>query len=214
MSNETAPPAPEQAPTPPPTEKPAAGREYLAQSDRTMKLQGREYLQVAHRVYAFRLDYPISTGWRITTLIESGSIGEGSVVILGTVINPEGDVVAAARKAGSKGGPFKDWFEKAETGAIGRALGLCGYGTLMALDDDDENSICDAPQDRRSTQPPAAKAASPRPAAAAPAGGGEVVNCLTCKKPLTEARKKFCDAKSVPYTHPEPACQVKAEEAK
>src|SRR5213082_2072502 len=43
---------------------------------------------------------------------------------------------------------FPDFIEKAETGAIGRALAELGYGTQFAPDLDDQHRIVDAPVDR------------------------------------------------------------------
>lgn len=41
---------------------------------------------------------------------------------------------------------FRDYFEKAETKAIGRALAALGYGTLFALELDEGEAIADTPQ--------------------------------------------------------------------
>lgn len=43
---------------------------------------------------------------------------------------------------------FPDYIEKAETGAVGRALAALGYGTQFAPDLDEEHRIVDAPVDR------------------------------------------------------------------
>jgi hypothetical protein len=43
---------------------------------------------------------------------------------------------------------FEDYGEKAETGAIGRALAALGYGTQFAPELDEEHRIVDAPVDR------------------------------------------------------------------
>src|SRR5438105_11900744 len=47
---------------------------------------------------------------------------------------------------------FEDYGEKAETGAIGRALAGLGYGTQFAPELDEEHRIVDAPVDRRTSQ--------------------------------------------------------------
>ena len=43
---------------------------------------------------------------------------------------------------------FPDYIEKSETGAIGRALAACGFGTQFApdLDEIDANRFVDSPQ--------------------------------------------------------------------
>jgi len=48
---------------------------------------------------------------------------------------------------------FEDYGEKAETGAIGRALAGLGYGTQFAPELNEEHRIVDAPVDRVSVKP-------------------------------------------------------------
>ena len=43
---------------------------------------------------------------------------------------------------------FPDYIEKAETGAIGRALAMCGYGTLQAPEFDEQDRLADAPLEK------------------------------------------------------------------
>lgn len=50
---------------------------------------------------------------------------------------------------------FADFGEKAETGAIGRALAALGYGTQFAPELDEQHRIVDAPVDRSTSTPPA-----------------------------------------------------------
>ncbi len=50
-----------------------------------------------------------------------------------------------------KAASFGDWLEKAETGAIGRALAALGYGTQFTGDEfDEQHRIVDAPVERKS----------------------------------------------------------------
>jgi hypothetical protein len=58
-----------------------------------------------------------------------------------------GTVIATARKKETEIG-FPDYIEKAETGAIGRALAMCGYGTLQALECDEQDRLADAPVEK------------------------------------------------------------------
>jgi hypothetical protein len=48
---------------------------------------------------------------------------------------------------------FADYGEKAETGAIGRALAALGYGTAFAPELDEEHRIVDAPAEVRTQSP-------------------------------------------------------------
>jgi hypothetical protein len=56
---------------------------------------------------------------------------------------------------------FPDYYEKAETGAIGRALAALGYGTQFAPELDEQHRIVDAPVDRQpvTAEPPKVPAA-------------------------------------------------------
>ncbi len=57
---------------------------------------------------------------------------------------------------------FSEYGEKAETGAIGRALAALGYGTQFTGDELDEGEhIVDAPVERNTSTPPAESNASP-----------------------------------------------------
>lgn len=58
-----------------------------------------------------------------------------------------GTVIAIARKKETEIG-FPDYIEKAETGAIGRALAVWGYGTLQAPEFDEQDRLADAPVDK------------------------------------------------------------------
>jgi hypothetical protein len=109
-----------------------------------LNLKGKAYLPVAARVVWFRQEFGIETGWEIRTACVEGSFKEGYAVYRAEVVNPEGRVVATGTNAEDKGG-FVDFVMKAETGAIGRALATCGYGTMAALD---EGEVVDAPIQR------------------------------------------------------------------
>lgn len=106
----------------------------------TIKLSGRDYLQVAYRVVEFRRDNPTAT-----ILTETRKIDD-ELFAFATVAN-DGVVLATAHKMvkrGGKGPAAQFPLETAETGAIGRALALCGYGTLGG-DLDEGDQIADAP---------------------------------------------------------------------
>ncbi len=106
-------------------------------------LKGKDYLPVAPRVVLFRADHP---NWSIVT--EPVQVGD-EWYIRAAVTNENGDIQSTAHKRVRKNGkgPAAEWpLETAETGAVGRALALCGYGTLAGdLDEGDE--IADAPQE-------------------------------------------------------------------
>lgn len=115
--------------------------------NQTIKLQGKEYFQVAGRIVEFRRDNP-----------EHGIHSEPRLVndvwhMYAWITDPSGQrIVANGYKRiryDAKGPAGQNPVETAETGAIGRALGLMGYGTLGG-DFDEGDQIADAPVTPRS----------------------------------------------------------------
>lgn len=107
-----------------------------------IQLKGKDYLQVAQRLVWFREEKP---DWRILT--EFISLSEGFAIAKAQIVNEQGCVMATAHKREDQS-HFPDFMEKAEAGAIGRALAYCGYGTQFCADELDEGErIVDAPQD-------------------------------------------------------------------
>jgi hypothetical protein len=124
------------------------GRKMTMRSYKTTKgtelpllnLRGKEYLEVKYRLVWFREDHP---DWSIET--ELVSVTDVSAYAKATVRDDKGRVIATSHKYESIQG-FPDFIEKAETGAIGRALALIGYGTQFCADELDEGKrIVDAP---------------------------------------------------------------------
>lgn len=108
-----------------------------------LNLKGKDYLQVPHRVLWFREERP---NWRIVT--EYVCITETSAFAKATILDESGAIVATSHKYEDKQG-FGDFREKAETGAIGRALALCGFGTAFAMElEESHERIVDSPQQR------------------------------------------------------------------
>jgi hypothetical protein len=101
-----------------------------------------DYLPVAARIAWFRKDHPY---WSIITKVEKW--GDKAVVMKAVIKDMLGDVIATARKKETEAG-FPDYIEKAETGAIGRALAMCGYGTLQAPEFDEQDRLADAPAEK------------------------------------------------------------------
>jgi len=120
-----------------------------------MDLKGKPYLQVAHRLVWFREEHP---DWTIMTEFPEVNTEKRYVIAKATVTTPLGQVIATAHKTESAAG-FADYLEKAETGAIGRALALCGYGTQFAPEIDEGERIVDSPVDLPHRSP-----TSPHPA--------------------------------------------------
>jgi hypothetical protein len=107
-----------------------------------IRVQGnREYLPVAQRLVWFREAHP---DWGIETKIEVLDIDAGVAVFSATVSDESGRVRAKATKMETAKG-FADFIEKAETGSIGRALALCGFGTQFAPELEEGERLVDSP---------------------------------------------------------------------
>src|SRR5437763_7005412 len=70
----------------------------------------------------------------------------GLAVFHAVVKDGKGGIATGTKS--EKAASFPDYIEKAETGAIGRALAALGYGTQFAPDLDEQHRIVDAPVDR------------------------------------------------------------------
>jgi hypothetical protein len=112
---------------------------------------GADYLEVKWRLVWFREDHP---KWGIQT--ELKEFTSDVAMVKATIRNEEGLYIAQAHKICSARS-FGNYLEKAETGAIGRALAICGYGTQFSDEELDEGDIVDAPvscsQEQVSGQP-------------------------------------------------------------
>lgn len=110
-------------------------------NEKITKIKGKDYLEVKWRIVWMREEHP---NWSIETDLIERVPGKGALV-KAVIKNDEGRVMAQAHKMETRSG-FADYLEKAETGAIGRALAMCGYGTQFTGDELDEGKrIVDAP---------------------------------------------------------------------
>ena len=96
------------------------------------------YLPVATRIAWFRKEHSY---WSIITDVEQ--LADKAVVMKAKNKDMTGTVIATERKKETEAG-FPDYIEKAETGAIGRALAMCGYGTLQAPEFEKQDRLADA----------------------------------------------------------------------
>ena len=134
---------------------------WTPSGDDFVSLKGKAYLPARRRIQWMRgLPVP-HPDWTIDTeivehvpgtLTKAGPVGVGKVeggfaVIRANVFDAEGRLIATGLKS-EYSGNFTDYLEKAETGAIARALAVAGYGTESAIDLDEgvaEGRIADAP---------------------------------------------------------------------
>lgn len=129
------------------------------------KVNGGDYLEVKWRLVWFRTDHP--DGEIQTELV---SLESGNAIFRARVAIPGG---GAATGFGSEtADDFRDYIEKAETKALGRALAALGYGTQFCPDFEfgaQQNRVVDSPIDLRGTRAvreqrgePAGNPATPR----------------------------------------------------
>ena len=120
-----------------------------------LNLKGKQYLEVKYRLVWFREEHPM---WSIETQLVS--VTDTSAYAKATIRDDTGRIISTSHKFESVQG-FPDFIEKAETGAIGRALALIGYGTQFCADELDEGKrIVDAPAEL-TRRAPAAAASKP-----------------------------------------------------
>lgn len=105
--------------------------------------ENHQYLDVKYRLLWFRQIYP--EGY-----IETHEIQVTDKYARIEAVVYDKDPAAGGKKLG-KGrrqvfaSDFRDYLEKAETQAIGRALAVCGFGTQFCDDLDEEDTVADSP---------------------------------------------------------------------
>lgn len=107
-------------------------------NERLMDLKGKQYLQVMWRLVWFRDEKP---DWCIDTKLES--LSDTHAVFSAKIYDDEGRMKSAGYGSESVK-DFRDFIEKAETKAVGRALAMLGYGTQFAPEMDEGERIVDS----------------------------------------------------------------------
>src|SRR6266700_198268 len=143
------------------------------------KLQNKEYLEIKWRIAWFRDKYP--QGSIETTLLHI-DLEKQLAVFKATVKDTEGGIGEGHGSETVK--DFRDFIEKAETKAIGRALAALGYGTQFAPELDEGERIVDAPVQRKVSEKPATSPVTrlasnpPTPSTQTPSASSEEVEKL------------------------------------
>ena len=151
-----------------------------------MDIKGKKYLQVAHRVVWFREEH---NDWGIETEVKRE---ENQTIGRAIIKDSSGRIIATATKFEDAKG-FSDHTEKAETGAIGRALALCGYGTQFTTDLDEGERLADSPVEKKSPVNVNTNTPLPKVAQTTSAGSAEKISNPTCPK---------CGGKTRPSIYP------------
>lgn len=108
---------------------------------KTTDIKGKDYAEVNQRIKAFRMVYP--QGSLPTEII---SIENGTVIMKCTVLDEDGRILSTGHAYEKENSTFinkTSYIENCETSAVGRALGLAGFGidTSVASYEEVENAI-------------------------------------------------------------------------
>ena len=152
------------------SDSPTPIREAFDPARHLSRVNGAAYLDVEHRIAWFRDRFP--DGRIETDLLDHGpgwAIFRAAVTAIG-----EGGVLSgrATGHGSETADDFRDYLEKAETKAIGRALAALGFGTQFVInhEDDAPRRVEDAPVAIRTPAPaPPPAPDAPWPSDAAPA---------------------------------------------
>lgn len=132
----------------------------------TTDIKGKEYAEVNQRIKAFRMCYPNGT---ITTEIINM---ENGVVTMKAVISNEDRVVIGTGYAQEKENSTfinkTSYIENCETSAVGRALGMCGFGIDTSIASYEEVMNAIENQKEEPKKPTYQKKAQPKETSQAP----------------------------------------------
>lgn len=120
---------------------------------KAIDIKGKEYVEVNQRIKAFRMVYPMGT-------IETEMISNenGVCIFRATISDDECHVLATGTAYEKEDSTFinkTSYIENCETSAVGRALGMCGFGidTSIASAEEVKNAIANQDQDVKKASP-------------------------------------------------------------
>lgn len=116
---------------------------------KTTDIKGKDYAEVNQRIKAFRMVYP--QGGLPTEII---SLANGVVIMKCTVLDDKGNVLATGTAYEKENSTFinkTSYIENCETSAVGRALGMAGFGidTSVASAEEVQNAIINQEKDEK-----------------------------------------------------------------
>ena len=116
---------------------------------KTTDVKGKEYAEVNQRIQAFRSLLP--NGSIETEII---SVENGVVIMKAVVRNEEGNVLGIGHAYEKENSTFinkTSYIENCETSAVGRALGMCGFGIETSIASYEE--VANAIKNQEETKP-------------------------------------------------------------
>lgn len=116
---------------------------------KTTDIKGKEYAEVNQRIKAYRMVYPNGT---IRTKL--AKLENGICVFMAEVTNNDGDVIATGTAYEKENSTYinkTSYIENCETSAVGRALGMAGFGidTSVASAEEVANAIENQKEDKK-----------------------------------------------------------------
>lgn len=108
--------------------------EKIVEANATIKttpLKGKDYAEVNQRIKAFRMVHPNGA---ITTDIFS--LENGVVTMRATIYDDDHNIIGTGTAQEKEGSSFinkTSFIENCETSAVGRALGMCGFGIDISV---------------------------------------------------------------------------------
>ncbi|MBC8143896.1 MAG: hypothetical protein H7Y38_20885 [Armatimonadetes bacterium] len=178
-----------------------------------ISLKGKDYLPVAARLIWFRQEHP---DWSIITTPVEINLEKQYAIFSASIMNADGKIIATGTKMETVK-DFGDYLEKSETGSVGRALAMCGYGTQFAPELAEGGRLADSPQGGRFAPRPGGgnfnRAAPPvRPNGN---GNGNGMNEVRPPMPMTAPDEPAFDAPRTerPVERPAPVAQRPPQDA-
>lgn len=116
---------------------------------KTTDIKGKDYAEVNQRIKAYRMVYPNGT---IRTKL--AKLEKGICVFIAEVTNNDGEVIATGTAYEKENSTFinkTSYIENCETSAVGRALGMAGFGidTNVASAEEVANAIENQKEDKK-----------------------------------------------------------------
>ncbi len=128
---------------------------------KTTPIKGKNYAEVNQRIKAFRMCYPNGS---ITT--EIISLENGVVTMKSTVQDEEGKILGTGLAFEKESSSFinkTSFIENCETSAVGRALGMCGFGVDVSIASYEEMANAVENQNKADSEANANKQANTQP---------------------------------------------------
>lgn len=117
---------------------------------KTTNIKGKEYAEVNQRIKAFRMVYP--TGTIKTEMISNEN---GICIFKATIFDEQDNLIATGTAYEKENSTFinkTSYIENCETSAVGRALGMCGFGIDTSLASAEEVQNAMANQNKKNTK--------------------------------------------------------------